>query len=46
LLLGLALLAARSTPTPMEGLALPPSPRQLTPCEFSPGLKAGAFFLF
>jgi hypothetical protein len=27
----------------MEGLALPPSPRRLTLCEFSPGLKAGAF---
>jgi hypothetical protein len=25
----------------MEGLALPPSPRWLTLCEFDPGLKAG-----
>jgi hypothetical protein len=27
----------------MEGLALPPNPRRLTLCEFSPGSKAGAF---
>jgi hypothetical protein len=25
------------------GLALPPNPRRLTLCEFSPGFKAGAF---